>query len=257
VHDVVVRAEEAGLLQAPVAVGHHALALPAGGMGAVEDAVLAREANVGFRHLVGPVVRPEAGERQGDEPLVGGERPGAKAPDLVLRLRGLVIRFNLLDAHRLRRPMAEHRPDARFDDAVERGVGHLGAAQVVAPVEDRGRAGVDLGKRAEEVGDVVVVGLEALREVAVDVGEVIPRADPVGADAAQGELPGVDVRVHEPGHHHHAARIERAVGRDLEPGPDLGDPVAHDEDIALELAQLRVHRDDRAVLDQGLHRRGF
>jgi hypothetical protein len=76
-------------------------------------------------------------------------------------------------------------------------------------------------------------------------------AHPVGADAAQARLPGVDVRVDEPGHHDHPARVElgRAGGREI--AADLDDAVVFDEHVAaLEIAEPRVDGEDRAVLDQ-------
>ena len=83
------------------------------------------------------------------------------------------------------------------------------------------------------------------------VAVVVAVAHPVGADAAQAGLPGVDVRVDEPGHHDHPARVDhvRAGGREI--AADLDDAVVFDEHVAaVEIAEPRVDGEDRSVPDQ-------
>jgi hypothetical protein len=140
-----------------------------------------------------------------------------------------------------------------FLERIDGGVGHLGVAQDVAPVHDGGGAVADLVERADQVAEVHVARLVVQRELLVHVAVVIADADPVRADAAQLVFPGMDVRVDEAGHRDAAAAVDHlGVGRG-EVAADLRDLRAVDEDVAaLEVADLRVQREDESVLDERL-----
>ena len=70
---------------------------------------------------------------------------------------------------RLRGAVGEHGADAGIDQAVHRAFGVFHRGDVVAPVDQRREAGVDLRQRAHQVGDVVVFRDVARRQIGVDV----------------------------------------------------------------------------------------
>ena len=71
---------------------------------------------------------------------------------------------------------------------------------------------------------------------------VIAAADPVAADAAQGEFPGVDVRVDEAGDHDVAAAVDNGGIVRADIAADFDDLLAVDQDVAaVEVADFRVH----------------
>ena len=122
-------------------------------------------------------------------------------------------------------------------------------------VEDLGdvyRVVMDLVERAHEVADEHVPGAIAGRHAAVHVGVIVATADPVGAYAAQLELPGMDVRVDQPRRDDPVAPVHHGrVGR-AEVAPDVGDRIAVDQDVgALQIAQAGVDGDDGCVADEG------
>ena len=98
---------------------------------------------------------------------------------------------------------------------------------VVAPVHQRGDAGVDLGERAHQVGDVVVLGLVARRQIGMDVLEII-RRHPFRADAAQRRFPGVHVGVDEARHDDLVGGVDDLVGGGAEVAAGGLDGVAAD-----------------------------
>ena len=121
--------------------------------------------------------------------------------------------------------MREHRADAAVDEAIDRALGVLQRRDVVAPVDECGDAGIDLGQRTHQIGDVVVLGLVARRQVGMDVLEIIGR-QPFGADAAQRRLPGVHVGVDEARHDDLVGGVDRLVGGGAEVAPGGLDGVA-------------------------------
>ena len=146
--------------------------------------------------------------------------------------------------------MREYGADAAVGKAVDRALGHLQRGDVVAPVDQRGDAGVDLRQRADQIGDVVVLGVVAGRQVAVHVLEIVS-GEPFGADAAQRRLPGVHVRIDETRHHDLVGGIDRLVGLGAEIAADRLDAVAGEQDFAApEIAQLGIKRHQPAAADQ-------
>ena len=183
-------------------------------------------------------------------PSFAGEAALAQRLDAVARVRLVRERDGIVAAHRLRGAVREHRADAAVVEAVDGALRHVERRDVVAPVDQRGDAGVDLGQRADQVGDVVVFGLVARREIAVDVLEIVG-GEPLAADAAQRRLPGVHVRVDEARHHDLVGGVDRFVRGGAEIAADRLDPVAAEQDLAVfEIAQLGVERDQPAALDQ-------
>ena len=142
-------------------------------------------------------------------------------------------------AHRLGGAMREHRADAAVVEAVDRALGHLERRDVVAPVDQRGDAGVDLRQRADQVGDVVVLGVVARGEIAMNVLEII-RRHPFAADAAQRRFPGMHVGVDEAGHHDLVGGVDDFVGRrrQLRPTASIRLPLEQDFPVS-EVADLR------------------
>jgi hypothetical protein len=120
----------------------------------------------------------------------------------------------------------------------------------VAPVDQRGDAGVDLGQRPHQIGDVVVLGLVTGRQIGMDVLEII-RGHPFGADAAQRRLPGVHVSVDQARHDDLVRCIDHLVGGGIKISAGGLDGVAAIQKFAaLHLADRRIERDQPAELDE-------
>ena len=66
---------------------------------------------------------------------------------------------------RLGGAVGEHGADAAVDQAVDRTLGQLDRGDVVAPVDQRGHAAVDLPQRADQVAEIVVLGPVARRQI--------------------------------------------------------------------------------------------
>ncbi|CAG7643969.1 hypothetical protein SBRY_30942 [Actinacidiphila bryophytorum] len=111
------------------------------------------------------------------------------------------------------------------------GVGVLGGAQPVRPVDGGGHPGVEGFHGAEQVARVDVLRAEDPAPLQVVPDEVL-REGPVGAVAAHRGLPQVAVGVDHAGHDDAARRVDLdgAVG-DGEPRADGGDAVADDQHV--------------------------
>ena len=155
--------------------------------------------------------------------------------------------------------MGEHRAQPRVEQCGDRGVTVLRGVHVVRPVEQRGDSAVQRLHRVDEVAGVGVFGREESAQPEMQSGHVLPER-PVGRDAAQERLPGVPVRVDEPGHDHRAGAVDDLRVDVAEVGADRLDRVAGHEDVgAGEVTERVVHRDDGPVLDHQsacLHRFG-
>jgi hypothetical protein len=146
--------------------------------------------------------------------------------------------------------MGEDGADAGFLQRVDRAFGLFQRGEVVAPVQHRGDAAVDLGQRADQIAEVVVLRLIERRDIAVDVGVVV-RPHPFRADAAQAALPDMDMSVDEAGHHDHLGGVDHLVGGGIQVAAYAQDLLALDQDLGvLEVADLLVHRHGPAGLDQ-------
>ena len=211
------------------------------------QAELARHADVVLDHLPAAPVRTEYGHGEGDAAVVARQAALAQRFDALARMRDVGERPRALGGRRLGGAVREHRADAAVDEAVHRALGELDAGDVVAPVDQGGDAGVDLGQRADQVAEIVVLRTIARREIEVHVAEIV-RGHPLRADAAQRRFPGVHVRVDQAGHDDLVAGIDRLVGGRAEVAAHRLDAVAAEQKLAvLEVAHGRVERDQPAA----------
>ena len=110
--------------------------------------------------------------------------------------------------------------------------------------------GVERLERAGVVADVDVLGAVVPADAAEHHREVV--VERAGReDAADRRLPRVPVRVDEPRHDDHAARVDLLGIAYLEASADLDDHPVLDEHVAVrDLADLGVHRDHEAVANE-------
>ena len=156
---------------------------------------------------------------------------------------------------RLGGAVREHSADAAVDQAVDRTLGQLDRGDVVAPVDERRHAGIDLRQRADQVAEIIVLGLVVRRQIEMHVPQVVG-GHPFRADAAQRRLPGVHMRVHQARHHDLVGGVDHLVGRRIEISPDGFDPIAAKQKLpTLEVADCGIEGDQPAAFDQhALHR---
>jgi hypothetical protein len=134
--------------------------------------------------------------------------------------------------------------------APDRLVGVLGRVRDVRPVEQRRHAGVDRLERAEVVARVDVLRPVGGGELVEHDVEVAAEAD-VRRDAADHGLPGVPMRVDEPGHDDAARDVDDlGLGR-VDAVSDGRDALAFDEDVGSEeVPRPRIHREDVTAAEQ-------
>ena len=249
VDQIVVGAEQAGLGHPRIAVRHHAVLAPPRVRRRYE-AELARHADVVLDHLPGAPIGAEDRHGQRDAAIVARQPPLAQGFDALARMRHLGERRAGFEPDRLRGAVGEHCADAAIDKAVDRALGVFDGGDVVAPVDQRCDAGVDLSERPHQVGDVVVLGLVARRQVGMDMLEII-RRHPLRADAAQRRLPGVHVGVDQARHHDLVGGVDHLVGGRAEVAAHGLDGVAVVKELAIfHLADLGIERDQPAALDE-------
>ena len=183
-------------------------------------------------HLPAAPVRTEYGHGERDAAVVARQAALAQRFDALARMRDVGERPRALGGRRLGGAVREHRADAAVDEAVHRALGELDAGDVVAPVDQGGDAGVDLGQRADQVAEIVVLRTIARRQIEVHVAEIV-RGHPLRADAAQRRFPGVHVRVDQAGHDDLVAGIDRLVGGRAEVAAHRLDPVAAEQKLAV------------------------
>ena len=219
-------------------------------MRAGQKPVLARHAEVVAADLQRRIVGPEDAGREADAAIVGGETAGAQPADFRHRMRNLgEVLFARLRL-RLDGAVAEHGAGAGQEHGVDGGIGMLRGGVVVAPVEHRRGAGIELEQEAHQGADEGVGGRVSRRQPGMEEVEVIG-AGPVGADTADRRLPGMDMRLDESGRDDAASGVDRlgAVGFDRR--RHGGDAPVLDEDVAArQVADVRIDRNDRAVLDE-------
>ncbi len=183
-------------------------------------------------------------------PSSDASRPLRMASRRSRGMRDVGERHRVVAAHGLGGAVREHRADAAVGEAVDRALRHLERRDVVAPVDQRGDAGVDLRQRADQVGDVIVLGVVARGEVAVHVLEVVG-GQPLRADAAQRGLPGMHMGVDEARHDDLVGGVDGFVGRGSQVAADGLDAIAVEQQLsAFEVPDIRVKRDQPAALDQ-------
>ena len=249
VNEVVVRPEQPLLGHARIAVRHDAI-LAAARVRGRDEAELARHADVVLDHLPGAPVGPQDRHCQRHQPVVAGQPALAQGFDAVARMRNMRERRPRGLAQGLGGAMGENRANAAVHKPVDRPLSHLQAGDIVAPIHERRHAGVDLRQRADQIADVIVLGLVERGEIAVNMPEIIGR-HPFHADAAQRGFPRVHMRVDEPRHDDLVARIDRFVGGRVEIAAHRLDPVAAEQKLAaLEIADGGIERHQPAASDQ-------
>ena len=196
---------------------------------------LARQAEIVHGDVERRIVRAEDGEPERDEAVAVGEGPRQQSLDLTARMRHLgemrLARFRL----GLGRAVEEGGADAALDQAAHGGVGMIGRRIVVAPVDQRGGAPVDLVQRAHQGRDVDVLGPEDRCEPGMHAAEIFQQR-PVGGIAAQARLPGVHMRVDQAGDDDAAGAVDDlGLGRaaaEVDRWTHINDAAALDQHVA-------------------------
>ena len=148
--------------------------------------------------------------------------------------------------------------DPRVPQPPQVRVGVRGRLVVVRPVGDRGDPGVERLQGAPQGAGVDVVRRVPQGDAGQHRGPV-PGAGDLRRVAADGALPHVPVGVHQARDDQAAGRVDDlGVGRrGPQVGADGGDHAVGGEDVAdRQVAQVRVHGDDVAPLDQEFLRHG-
>jgi hypothetical protein len=220
-------------------------------MHAGNEVELARQPHVLARHLPGRIVRSEDRKPEADEAVIAGEPALPQALDLGARHGNFAEMLLARPRIGLRRAVEKDRANAGLVETVDRRVGVVRSRIVVAPVDQRGRAAMDLVERAHQVGDEDVFRAEQRGEPAVHRLHVTGNR-PIGGHPAQRALPGVHMGVDQARHHDHVGGVDdlRAVGR-RQLRRHGGNVIVLDQHIAAgEIGNSRIHRNDRAALDQ-------
>ena len=203
-----------------------------------------------MRHVVGRVVRTEDRQAEREEPVAAGEASLAEALHLAARHRHFTEMLLAGLRIGLRRAVQEQRADAGIGKALHSGVAVRGRRIVVAPVDQRGRAVVDLVERAHQIGDVDVFRAEQRRKPAMHRLHVL-RNRPVGGKPAQAGLPGVQMAVDQARQEQHPRAVDDlgVIGGDAR--RDGGDTIRLDQHIALrQIADRSVHAHNGRAFDQ-------
>ena len=117
-------------------------------------------------------------------------------------------------------------------------------------VDDAGDAGVDATECRSEIADIDIVRSVKRAEPLMGIGVVVSNGDGVGIESPKLTLPGVPVRVRESRDQNHVRRVNVSP-RSFDFRPDRQDFLPFDQYVALgEVADLRVHTDDRPALEQ-------
>ena len=223
--------------------------LPACAMHARDEAELTRQAKILLRNFIGGVVGSEDRKAQCDQ-SVAGRQPLHQPLDLAARMRHLPERFLPRLGIGLGRAVEKSGADSRFDESVDGAIGMGGRGIVVAPVDQRGRAAVDLVKRPHQRCDVDVLGSELGGKPRVHMMKIFEDR-PVPGHAAKRSLPGMLVRVDEAGQHDAARGFNdfRMRRRDLRRNFAYA-PVFDQHVAPLKVADARVHADDASAADE-------
>ena len=210
------------------------------------DPELARERPVVLRDVEVRVAGLARRHREREQAVVGGEVGVADAAD-VLGVLELAERPPLAAG---RHAVRVDGADARVLEALDSRVGVVGRVADVRPVEQRRDARVERLERAGVVADVDVLWAVVPADTAEHHREVV--VERAGReDATDRRLPRVAVRVDEPRHDDHAARVDLLGIAYLETSADLDDHPVLDEHVAVrDLADVGVHRDHEAVANE-------
>lgn len=211
---------------------------------------LARQRDIVPAHLVSGMGGAEDGHAEADEPVASADATARQPLDLRAWMRDLAEMPLSRLWIGLGRAVQEERADAALQQAVDGRVGMRGGRIVVAPIDHGGDAGVELAQDADEIGDDDVLRREARRDARMHGVEIFGDR-PIGGDATQAGLPGMDMRVDQAEHDDAVCGIDDlgVLARDLL--RHRGDARAIDQHVAP--AQIRHHiveRDDNAGFDQ-------
>ncbi|MHC2781995.1 hypothetical protein ACVMBZ_001202 [Bradyrhizobium liaoningense] len=144
--------------------------------------------------------------------------------------------------------------DAALDQAAHGGISVIRRRIVVAPVDQRGDAVVDLVQRADQRRDMDVLGPKHGREPGMHAAEIFEQR-PVRGIAAQARLPGVHVRVDQAGDDDAPGAVDNfglaGTTTELDRRAHVDDPAAFDQHIAArKVADRVIHADDGGRFDQ-------
>jgi hypothetical protein len=152
----------------------------------------------------------------------------------------------------------EQRADARIVEATNRGVGVFRCRIVVAPVDQGGRAVVDLVQGSHKIGDVDILGPEQRGEAAMHRLHVFGDC-PVCCKSSQPGLPGMQMAVDQARQQQHSRSIDRFrfIGGNARRHRD--NAILLDKDVAVwQISDRCVHAQDGRALDQlATHLRSF
>ena len=150
----------------------------------------------------------------------------------------------------LGRAVEECGANPRLFQRIDRAIRMFRGRIVVAPVDQRGCAAVDLVQRANQRGDENVLGREFGRETRMHVMEVFEDG-PVAGHAAQRGLPGVLVRIYETRQHDASRCVNNFRMRRADSRRHLPDETVLDEHVAAgQVAHGRVHADDATAANK-------
>ena len=152
VGDVVVRPQEPLGGDGPVAAGHEAVGA-APDVGARKEAEVAGRPEIVAAHVERGIIGPEDGHGEGHQGVVAGKASLPQPADFGHRMRDLgEVQFPGFGL-RLHRTVTEDGPDPRCEQGVDGGIAVGRRGVVVAPVENRRDARVDLAEGAHEGAD--------------------------------------------------------------------------------------------------------
>ena len=141
--------------------------------------------------------------------------------------------------------------DAAVEQRLDRRVGMGCAARIVRIVDYAGDARIDAAQRGQIIADIVVLRPVRLGERQMRRVHIVGERRRIGIDAAQLAFPGMAVAIDQARHDNAIAGVDHLCARGIDLRRDGQNFGALDQDIAFrQVADLGVHRHDRASLDQ-------
>jgi hypothetical protein len=148
--------------------------------------------------------------------------------------------------------------DAAVDQRFDRRIGVVGTARIMRIVDYAGNACVNAADGRQVVGDIVVLRTVRLGKRKMGRVAIVGKRRRIGIDAAQLGFPGMPVAVDKPGHNYRILRVDHLRARGIQLRGDGSDFLAFDQQVpSYEIADLRVHADDGAALQQDEVRRVY
>ena len=165
-----------------------------------------REGEVRERDIQRRVVWPKDRQAQRHQAFFRRQPMLQQALDFLTRMRHFPKRLLPRLRVGLRAAVKKSCANAGLDQAIDACIGVRRGRIIVAPINQRGGAAVDLVERPHQIRDAYVFRFEHCRQTRVHMLEVFKQR-PVGSDATQAGLPGVHVCVDQAGDHNLAARV--------------------------------------------------